>query len=193
MGAVDGLRFHGGIPPGIEKHHVAGPRQVESGASRAQGDQEHAGLRIGLERGHRFLAALGRAREHVVTHSARIHLGRQQLEAFDELREEKHLVTLGQEWLEQLEEHVELSRPERVLSTRQRWMAADLAQAGEDAQDLHSMALHLLSCPEPGDQRAAALQLEQVELALTRAELAVTPLLDAIGQLHRHLALETSE
>jgi hypothetical protein len=32
MRAVNGLRFHGRVPPRIVEHHVAGCRQIQAGA-----------------------------------------------------------------------------------------------------------------------------------------------------------------
>src|SRR6266487_2676634 len=49
MGAVDGLRFDGGVPPRIVEDDVAGGGEVEAGAGGAQAEEEHSGVGIFLE------------------------------------------------------------------------------------------------------------------------------------------------
>ena len=42
VGAVDGLRFHGRIPPGIEHEDIVGGGQVQAQATGLEADQEEA-------------------------------------------------------------------------------------------------------------------------------------------------------
>ena len=50
--AVDGLRFHRRIPPGIEKEHVLGGGEVQAQAAGFQADQEKPAIRVVLEAFH---------------------------------------------------------------------------------------------------------------------------------------------
>ncbi len=58
VGAVGGLVFGGGVPPGVEMDDVVGPGQVEAGAARFEGDEEEVAL-AGLEGVHAALALFG--------------------------------------------------------------------------------------------------------------------------------------
>jgi hypothetical protein len=49
MGAVDGLGFDGGIPPGIVEDDVAGGGQVQARAGGAQAEQENRPVRDRFE------------------------------------------------------------------------------------------------------------------------------------------------
>jgi hypothetical protein len=46
VGAVDGLRFDGGVPPGIVKNDVAGGGEIEAGAGGAEAEEEDGGVRV---------------------------------------------------------------------------------------------------------------------------------------------------
>jgi hypothetical protein len=49
MGAVDGLGFDGGVPPGVVEDDVAGGGEIEAGAGGAEAEEEHGGVGIVLE------------------------------------------------------------------------------------------------------------------------------------------------
>src|SRR5450755_2936826 len=49
VGAVDGLGFDGGIPPGVEQKDVLGGGQVEAQSSSLQADEEQGASRVVLE------------------------------------------------------------------------------------------------------------------------------------------------
>ena len=70
-------------------------------------------------------------------------------------------------------------------------MAADLAQARERGEHVHARLAGLRV--ERGERLAAALQLGEVEFALALGELAVDPLLDAVGQILRDLLLQAAQ
>ena len=52
VGAVDGLGFDGGIPPGFDEDNVVGGGEVQAVAAGLEADEEDAPRGIGLERGH---------------------------------------------------------------------------------------------------------------------------------------------
>src|SRR2546430_5481424 len=68
--------------------------------------------------------------------AAGAHLGSEELQALDELREHEDLVPLGEKRVEQLEERVELPGSQRGPPAREGRVAADLAQAGERGEDI---------------------------------------------------------
>ena len=125
----------------------------------------------------------GGARQHVVADAARGHLGPEEVEAADELREDEHLVALGEEGLEQLEERGELAGAEVGLPVAERRVAADLAKPREGGEDRDAVALdagRLLA--ETVQEVAAPPELRQVEPPLPGPQLAIAPLLDTVGQ-----------
>src|SRR5207244_10683124 len=104
--------------------------------------------------------------------AAGAHLGSEELEARDELREHEDLVPLGEKRVEQLEERVELPGSQRGPPAREGRVAADLAQAGERGEDIDPVL------PEAArrrgellDEPAASRDLGEVEAALPGGEL----------------------
>ena len=65
MGAVDGLRFDGRVPPGVIEDDIAGRGQVEARAGGAQAQEEDARLAVVLEFLDDVLAFLGGAGQQV--------------------------------------------------------------------------------------------------------------------------------
>ena len=49
VGAVDGLRFRGGIPPWIKQEDVVGRREIEADTARLEADEECSNVWICLE------------------------------------------------------------------------------------------------------------------------------------------------
>ena len=50
VGAVDGLRLRGGIPPWIQQEDVVGSREIEADTARLQADEKRGNVRICLEK-----------------------------------------------------------------------------------------------------------------------------------------------
>ena len=85
MRAVNGLVFHGGIPPWIVEDDVAGGGEVQAEAAGAQGNQKHCGAFAGLEVGDKWAALFRLTGEHEVLPLACYEFGADELEHFDEL------------------------------------------------------------------------------------------------------------
>ena len=100
MGAVDGLGFHGGIPPGIVEHHRVGRGQVQSDAAGFQADKNERHL-ARLEPGDRLLARLGLAGEFGPADAPAIEFGLDQVEHGRELAEEDDPAPLRDHLLQQ--------------------------------------------------------------------------------------------
>ena len=84
--------------------------------------------------------------------------------------------------------------PSRAVGAGERGMTADLAQPRQrgENRDAPLRALARVSA-ERVDQRAAAPQLGEIELALARRELAVAPLFDPFGQLGGDLLFQAPQ
>src|SRR5579862_394708 len=119
VGAVDGLCFDGWIPPRIEEHDVRRCGEIEPSAPGFERDEKYAGLRIVLERRDDLLAPDGLTGEAVVFETARPQRRREQIQTADELREDQHFVSFGEQRLEELEEGVELAGIELGAPARQ--------------------------------------------------------------------------
>jgi hypothetical protein len=142
--------------------------------------------------GLHHLAALRRlAGEHEVGPAAFLQLGLENLEHLDELREDEHLVAGGVERLEQLEKRAVLPEPRPFLPP-----------ASEGWQQIWRRRVSAAStcmrdCPacivERRERLAAALQFGEIKLALALGELAIDPLLDAVGQILRDLLFQAAQ
>jgi hypothetical protein len=108
MSAVDGLRFGGGIPPGVEQVHVLGLDQVEPHASRLETDQKRAERRVLLKPFHLDLAIFRLAVEVGVADAGLIQVRDHQAEQLGELREHQGLVATRAHHSELLDLMVEL-------------------------------------------------------------------------------------
>ena len=109
MRAVNSLRLDGRIPPRIVKHHVARVRKIQARARSAQTEQEHAGIRVALERVDNFLPILGLTGEQVRLDVARVTFLLQQREHLDELREHENLLPVLDQRVEQFEQRLRLA------------------------------------------------------------------------------------
>ena len=91
----------------------------------------------------------------------------QKLQQAHELREHQHLVTLGEQRLEDLDQRLELAGAEARVAAGERGMAADLAQARERREHGDLVALHAAGRGgERLDERPAAPELGEIELPL---------------------------
>ena len=109
VGAVDGLGFDGGVPPGVVKDDVAGGGEVESGAGGAEAQQENAGIRVGLEGVDDVLTVFGFAGEEVGGHLAGFALGFEKLEHLHELAEDEDFLAFGEQRFEEFEKGIGLA------------------------------------------------------------------------------------
>jgi hypothetical protein len=167
MGAVDGLRFDGGIPPWIVENDIAGGGEVESSASRTQAEEEDGGVWIFLKGLDDRLPLLRFAREDVGWNLALAAFGLQNLEHLDELAEDEDLLSFSQQWLQQFEQRLGLAG--RTVVAYQFRMAADLAQARETSEDVNLAFVESLFGHRLQDLLAGAAQLGQIKLSLRLA------------------------
>ena len=63
VGAVDGLGFDGGVPPGVEEDDIGGGGEIEAGAAGFEADEEGGGAVVGLEFLDELAAVFGGAVE----------------------------------------------------------------------------------------------------------------------------------
>ena len=106
IGAVSGLVFGGGVPPGVEMNHGIGGGEVESGTAGLQGDEEDGDVFV-LELLDEFAAVFGRAGEEEIADAAGGEFAFDEREHGGELREEKNASAFREEGFEELEKVVE--------------------------------------------------------------------------------------
>ena len=192
--AVDGLVFHGGIPPRIEEHDVARGGEIQAEAAGAQRDEEDGAALRGLEVLHQRPAILGRTGEEKVTPVALHDLRLDEGEHFHELREDEDLVAFLHERLDHVHQRVEF-RAFRLLALRsdERGMAADLPQAQQRGQDVEARFIELRIGLDVQQREARALEFGAVERGLFAVEFAEEILLDALGEVLGDLAFRAAQ
>src|SRR5688572_12312475 len=108
VGAVDGLVFDGGVPPGVEEDDIAGGGEIEADAAGAQGNEEDGGAGSVLELFDERLAVLGGTGEEKRVPLALADGGGDEVEHAGELGEDEDLVAFFHEGFEELEQGGEL-------------------------------------------------------------------------------------
>src|ERR1035441_8040293 len=111
---VGRLVFHGGVPPAVDVDHMAGGRQVQPGAARLQGEQEHRWFRYVLKlRNQGITLLLRRAAMQVENRAAEAarQVRLQHPAEFRVLREAQRLVALGNHLVADLLEPGQLPGP----------------------------------------------------------------------------------
>ena len=92
VGAVDGLRFDGRIPPRVQQEDVAGRRQVEAEAAGLETDEEQIAGAVGLETLDNLATLLGFAVEVGIRYSQIVEMPPDIREELGELGKDKDLV-----------------------------------------------------------------------------------------------------
>ena len=193
MGAVNGLGLDGRVPPRIVEHHVAGGGQVQARAGGAQAEEKN---RRRLGRSERPAVTSWRSLVSPVRMWVRNLAGGaflfQDAQHLHELAEEQHLLVLRQQRLEQFKQACRSCRRRRRCRP-----AADGSKsgAGGSGRPGHEWCCRSNAAFGHGVHHllAAAAQFGQVELPLGLAQLAIAPLLDAVGQVARDFALEAAQ
>ena len=129
VGAVDGLGFDGGVPPGVEQEDVVGAGEVEAEAAGLEADQEEPGVGIVLELLDGRFAVAGFAVEIGVADGvpAVVEAFADDGQEAGELGEDQGLVAFVEDFVELRRRGCRVWRrasPTRVLSMRPGWQAA---------------------------------------------------------------------
>jgi len=194
VGAVDGLVFHGRIPPWIVEDDVAGRGQVQARATGLQRDQEHAGLLVLLELAHDVGAILAGAGQPVEGQAHLLQLAAHDFEHGHELAEEQHLVAFLVQLLNEVQRGGQLGAFLACgLGLDQTWVAADLAQAGQGLQQGEAAALQRVLAHGGDDHVLRVSQLVAIHLLLHAAHFAEHVFLGARWQFLGHLALGAAQ
>jgi hypothetical protein len=129
VGAVDGLGFDGGVPPGVEEDDVGSGGKVEAESAGLERDEEDGVAFSGLEFPDEGAAVLGLAGEEERVPLAGVHLGLEEFEEGDELREDEDLLALLHEGFELFDEGLDLGAGSGGIGLDEFWVTADLAEA----------------------------------------------------------------
>jgi hypothetical protein len=107
VGAVDGLGFDSGIPPGVEQEDVIGGGEVKAEAAGFEADEEEFAVGVVLEAVDLRLAFVGAAVEVFVIDAVFIEVLAEDAEHFGELRKDERLVSFFEDFPDLREEHIE--------------------------------------------------------------------------------------
>ena len=194
MRAVDRLRLHGGIPPGIEQINVFGGVKIQSQSSGFQADEKqlHVGIVLKLFDGR--LAVASAAVEINVGNLRRIEAAAHDGKQAGELRENQNLVIFFEHLIELGEQGVELgARLGAFLFIDQSRMAGRLAQAQQRFEHLNLELSGSIRGAVFQQARAVVIAQLVVELFVLGFEIAVNRLLGLFRQLGGDLAFRASE
>jgi len=118
-----------GVPPRVERECAVGGRQIEPGAAGFRADQEELARRFALELRDALAAVARAAVEMGVREAARVEPMPHRCEEARELPEDQRLVPFLDDFVEPLEEELELrARLAAAASIDQRRVASRLAQ-----------------------------------------------------------------
>ena len=101
--AVNGLGFHGGVPPWIVQYHITRGGEIEAGAGGAEAKQENARAFGFLERVDDILPVFGFTGEHVRGDLARAAIFFQNFQHLHKLAEDQNFFALGDQGFEKVE------------------------------------------------------------------------------------------
>src|SRR3954470_2114038 len=140
--AVDRLRLHRGIPPGVEQKDVVGRGEVEAVATCSEADQKELAVRILLKFFDNRLSVARVPVEISVANRVRVETLAQECEEARELWEHERLVPLARGLGELGQHDIELRARGVGLGARdQRRMAGSLPQPEQRFEHLHPRLL----------------------------------------------------
>ena len=142
VGAVDGLGFDGGVPPGIEENHVAGGGEVEAGTTRFEGDEENSLAFMGLKAFDESAPVFGGTGEKIEGPTALRNFGADEVQHLHKLGEDEDFITLFHEGFEKIQQGVQFSAFLAFDGAADELgVTADLAQAEQAGEDVESHAI----------------------------------------------------
>ncbi len=163
VGAVDGLGFDGGVPPGVEEVDVVGGGEVEAEAAGFEGDEEEGAGGVGLEMLDALLAVAGFAIEIFVDDAFGVEGGADDGEHAGELGEDQGFVAFVDDFFEAGDQQVEFGAGfGEARAVDEAGVQGGLAEAEEGFEDL-----------DFGTGEALAVDLLQQFLAIAGAEVVV--------------------
>ena len=196
VGAVDGLRLDGGVPPGVEQVDVVGGGQVQAEAAGLEADQEERAVGVGLEALDRARRGCGcgrrGTRRRCPRWSRRSRTIARKLVNCEKTRtlcpSSTHLGELRQE-------HVELGAGlAGAARVDQAGVAGGLAEPQERLEDLDLGLGSARGVLDARSERLAVVVAQLVvELALRGLQVAVEGLLGLLGQVLDDLRLGAAE
>ena len=165
--AVDGLRFHRGIPPRVAQDYVTRRGQIQPKARRFQRKQKHRFRFVRLEFIHEFCAILGLPREHQMLDSRGDETGTNEFEQAHELAEDEHLLALVAELFEALKQRVKFcTRHFRMSFADQCGVTANLAKPEQTGEDVEAHSVERFVGLDAEELSAGAFQFRIVEQTL---------------------------
>jgi len=137
VGAVAGLVFHRGVPPGVHVDHIVGGGEVQAEAAGAQADQEEFALaRLKGGDGGAALGLGGAAVQILVADAAGVQVGAQDAQVIDELAEHQGFVPVVQQVVDDVAEGVQLGAGQGAVGQGQARVAAGPAQPHDLGEQL---------------------------------------------------------
>ena len=137
VGAIGGLIFHGGVPPGIHVDDIIGGGEVESGSACFEADEEDVAF-SSLEGIDALFAVLhgGAAVEVLVMNALFVEIGADEGQVIDKLAEDEGFVVVVEEFGDDGGEDFELAAGDGDFGFDQLSVAAGTAQAHDFGENL---------------------------------------------------------
>ena len=193
VGAVDGLVFDGGVPPGIEEDDVAGGSQVQAEAAGFEGDEEDARAFGGLEFLDEVAAVFSVAGEVKGGPTSFVERGLEEVQELDELGEDEDLLAFVHEGLELFEEGFGLGAGRGGVGFDEARMTTDLAQAQERGEKMELLLGEFFLGFDAQEELLGALEFGAVEGLLFAFDFAEEVFFDAVGQIPGDLTLGAAQ
>ncbi len=190
VGAVHGLRLHGGVPPGVEDVDVVGRGEVEALAAGLEAHEEQPAVRVLLEADDASLP-VGRASVEVfVDRLLLVEPAAEDCQETGELAEDEHLVPLVEHLVELFQQRIELgTRLVHAGVIDQSLMAGGLPQPQQRLEHGDSRAADAHPADPPGEFGPEVLAEFVVGLPLGLAEFDEQRLLGLLRKIGEHLRL----
>ena len=204
MGAVGGLAFNGGIPPGIEMDDGIGAGEVEADAAGFEADEEDRDGGVVLELVDDLGAVAGGAVEVTEGDFAGGQVFADQREHLGELAEDEDAVATVEDLLEEFIEEFQFTRGGGAggfgggrrgggVEGEQSQIATDLAESEQGGEDEHAVDGGCLGTGGVEDFAAAGFEDLLIDGALIVGEITGADLFDFVGEIGGDVAFQTTE